>query len=183
MACGDPGNAKCARTQIASTAGFMALSESFFFFFLASCSWQSEGFCGLSFSIAPPVWALRGLPCLGSFSVVPRVRHIDGPPWLGSYSVDQCIRHLKRHPEWDPTFYQCVRHLMGLPFYCSAANAECGEREAMVMAPLPMHDSAVLPCFHGCLGFLPPQSPPSHPFHPSLCSHQQPLPWDCSTIP
>ena len=67
LACGDPGNAKCARTWIASTAGFMALSESFFFFFffLASCSWQSECFFGLSFSIAPPVWALRGLPCLG----------------------------------------------------------------------------------------------------------------------
>ena len=72
---------------------------------------------------------------------------------------------------------------MGQPLYCSAANAGYGEREAMVMAPPPMHDSAVLPCFHGCLGFLPPQSPPSHPLHPSLCSHQQPLPWDCSTIP
>ena len=30
----------------------------------------------------------------------------------------------------------------------------CGEREAMVMAPPTLHDSAVLPCFHGCLGFL-----------------------------
>ena len=63
----------------------------------------------------------------------------------------------------------------------------CGEREAMVMAPPPMHDSAVSPCFHGCLAFLhrhfPPQSPPSHPLDPSLCSQQQPLPWDCSTIP
>ena len=43
----------------------------------------------------------------------------------------------------------------------------CGEREALVMAPPPMHDSAVSPCFHGCLAFLhrhfPPQSPPSHP--------------------
>ena len=28
---------------------------------------------------------------------------------------------------------------------------------------------------------FPPQSPPSHPLHPSLCSQQQPLPWDCST--
>ena len=50
----------------------------------------------------------------------------------------------------------------------------CEGREAMVMAPLPMHDSAVLPCFHGCLVFLhrhfPPQSPPSHPLDPSLQS-------------
>ena len=57
----------------------------------------------------------------------------------------------------------------------------CEEREAMVMAPPSMCDSAVLPCFHGCLVFLhrhfPPQSPPSHPLHLSLGSQQQPLPW------
>ena len=56
-----------------------------------------------------------------------------------------------------------------------------------MMAPPPMHDSAVSPCFHGCLAFLhrhfPPQSPPSHPLNPSLHSQQQPSPWDCSTIP
>ena len=48
-----------------------------------------------SFSIAPPLQALRGLPCLGSFSVVPSIRHTEGPPWLGSYSVDGPIRHSK----------------------------------------------------------------------------------------
>ena len=57
----------------------------------------------------------------------------------------------------------------------------------MVMAPPTMCDSAVFPCFSGCLTFLhrhfPPQCPPSHPFNPSLCSQQQPSPWDCSTIP
>ena len=57
----------------------------------------------------------------------------------------------------------------------------------MVMAPPPTSDSAVSPCFHGCLAFLhrhfPPQSPPSHPLDPSLHSQQQPSPWDCSTIP
>ena len=55
------------------------------------------------------------------------------------------------------------------------------------MVPPPADDSAVLPCFHGCLTFLhrhfPPQSPPSHHLDPSLCSQQQPSPWDCSTIP
>ena len=30
----------------------------------ASCSWQSEGLFGQSFSVASPVQALRGLPCL-----------------------------------------------------------------------------------------------------------------------
>ena len=57
----------------------------------------------------------------------------------------------------------------------------------MVMAPPLTCDSAVSPCFRGCLAFLhrhfPPQSPLSHPLHPSLPSRQQPSPWDCSTIP
>ena len=63
----------------------------------------------------------------------------------------------------------------------------CGEREAMVMAPPPTCDSAVSPCFHGCLAFLhrhfPPQSPPSHLLHQFLRSQHQPSPWDCCTIP
>ena len=61
-----------------------------------------------------------------------------------------------------------------------------GEREAMVMAPPLTRDSATSPCSRGCLALLhrhfPPQSP-SHPLNPSLCSQQQPLPWDLSTIP
>ena len=63
----------------------------------------------------------------------------------------------------------------------------CGERGAMVMTPPTRHDSAVSPCFHGCLAFLhrhfPPRSPLSHPFDQSLHSQQKPSPWDCSTIP
>ena len=61
----------------------------------ASCSWRSEGLFGQSFSVALPVQALRGLPCLGSYSVVQHVRHIEGAPWLGSYSIDRCVRRLK----------------------------------------------------------------------------------------
>ena len=71
-------------------------------FLQASCSWQSEGLFGQSFSIAPPIQALKGLPYLGFFSVVPQVRYVEGPPWLGSYSANQCIRHLKGHPGWGP---------------------------------------------------------------------------------
>ena len=82
---------------------------------------------------------------------------------------------------------QCIRHLTGQPLYCSAADGGSGEREAIAMAPPPMHDSAVSSCFHGCPAFLhrhcPPQSPPPHPLNPSLCSQQQPSPWDCSRIP
>ena len=77
---------------------------------------------------------------------------------------------------------------MGQPLYCLAADAGVWrEREAMVMAPPPTHDSAVLPCSHSCLTSLhrhfPPRSPPSHPLDPSLHRQQQPSPWDCSTIP
>ena len=72
-------------------------------FFQAYCSWLSEGLFGQSFSVAPPIQALRGLPCLESFSVVLLVRHIEGPLWLGSYSVDRCTGHLKGHPGWGST--------------------------------------------------------------------------------
>ena len=90
-------------------------------FFQASCSWRSEGLFGQSFSIALPVRAVRGLPCLESFSVVQSIRNIEacplaglllcrsahqahgGAPWVGSYSVDQRVRHLKGHPGWGPT--------------------------------------------------------------------------------
>ena len=56
-------------------------------FFQASCSWQSEGLFGQSFSVALPSLALKGLPCLGSFYVI---RHV----W-----------HLKGHSGWGPTLY------------------------------------------------------------------------------
>ena len=42
----------------------------------------------------------------------------------------------------------------GQPLHCSAASAGLwDEREAMVMAPHLAHDSALSPCFHGCLAF------------------------------
>ena len=69
-------------------------------FFGASCSWQSEGLFGQSFSVALPFQALSKLPCLGSVSVVPWVKHIEAPPWLGSCSLDRLIRHLKGRPGW-----------------------------------------------------------------------------------
>ena len=57
----------------------------------------------------------------------------------------------------------------------------------MMMAPPPTADSAVSPCFHGYLAFLhrhfSPQPPSSPPLDPFLHSQQQPLPWDCSTLP
>ena len=128
---------------------------------------RSEGLFGQSFSVAPPIQTLRGLPCLRSFSDVPQVRHIEGPPLAGVLSVDWCIRHLKGQPGWGPT----------LQFSAGVWG------EAMVVA----RDSAVSAGSRGCLAFLhrhfPPQSPPSHPLNLSLHSQQPPLPWDCSRIP
>ena len=72
-------------------------------FFQGCCRWQSEDLFDQSFSVAPPIQGLKGLPWLGSLSVVWCVRHIEGPPWLESYSVDPHVRHLKGHPGWDPT--------------------------------------------------------------------------------
>ena len=61
----------------------------------------------------------------------------------------------------------------------------CGER-GYGDGSTPTCYSAVSPCFHSCLTFIyrhfPPRSP-SYPLYPTLCSQQQPLHWDCSTIP
>ena len=139
-------------------------------FFRASCSWRSEGPFGQSFSVTPPLQALRGLPCLGSFSVAQRIRHIGGPPGWGP-----TLGFSASGVGWASL--SIVQRLM----------LACGGREATVMAPPPTCDSAVSPGFHGCPAFLqghfPPQCPPSHPLDQSLHSQQQPSPWDCFTVP
>ena len=84
---------------------------------------------------------------------------------MGSYSVVQRDRRLFDGPAFL---------LFSYPHWCV-------ERKAMVMAPPPVHDTAVSPCFHGCWAFLhrhfPAQSSPSHSLEPSLHSQQQPSPW------
>ena len=122
-------------------------------FFQDSCSWQSEGLFGQSFSIAPPIQAHRGVPLPGVLLCCSVHQAFDGPASL---------------------LFSCQCWLGG-------------GRQAMVMAPPTTCDSEVSPCFHGCLAFLlhryfPPQSPPLYSLDPSLCSQQQPLPWDYSTI-
>ena len=95
----------------------------FFFFFWASCSWWSEGLFGQAFSIALPVQALRGLPCLQS-SVLRHVRHIDGPPWLGSYSVDRRVRCLTGHLGWGPILYFSVSASLLFSCWCWCVGRE-----------------------------------------------------------
>ena len=149
---------------------------------------RSEGLFDQSFSVALPIQAIKGFPCLGSFCCSAHQAHRGVPlaavllcrmvcqalkraPWMGSYSVVQCVRRLFDGP---------ASLLFSYPHWYV-------EREAMVMAPPPMHDLAVSPCFHGCPAFLhrnfPLQSPLSHPLHLSLCNQQQPSPRNCSTIP
>ena len=63
---------------------------------------------------------------------------LKGAPWLGSYSV-----------------VQCIRRSMGQPLYIvQLPMLVCRGREAIVVASPAMHDSAVLPCFHGFPAFL-----------------------------
>ena len=115
----------------------------------AFCSWGSEGLFGISFSIALPIQALKGLPCLGPFSVVRCIRHIEGPPLAGILLCSSVLQVFD-----GPAQLSIAQRLM----------QAYGEREAMVMAPPPRRDSAGSPCFHGCLTFvhrhLPPQTPP-----------------------
>ena len=139
-------------------------------FYRASCSWQSEGLFGQSFSVALPIQSHRGAPL--AVVLLYRLAHqaLKGAPWVGSCSV-----------------VQCIRRLMGPPLYCSAAVAGMWGERGYGDGSTPYADSALSPCFHGCLAFLhrhfPPRSPPSQPLNPSLCSPQQPSPWDCSAIP
>ena len=76
------------------------------------------------------------------------------PGVLVCFSAHQA--HRGSSPGWGPTLVLHIRCMMDQSLYCSAADTGVqGERETMVMAPPSMHDSAVLPCFHGCLAFPP----------------------------
>ena len=88
-----------------------------------------------SCSVDQPSGTYRG-PWLGSCSVALH-QALTGAPWLGSCSAVLC---------------QALEEPASLLFSCQCWH--CGERETMVMAPSPMHESAVLPCFHGCPAFL-----------------------------
>ena len=123
------------------------------------------------------------LPCCSAHQA-----HRGAPPVAGVLFCRPARQALKRAPWVGVLLCSSVCQAFDGPasllFSC-----HCGPvvGEAMVIVPPPMLDSAVSPCFHGCPAFLhrhfPPQSPPSHPLHPSLHSQQLPLPWDCSTIP
>ena len=118
LACRDPGSSKCAGTLDCLCGRNYGPTR---VFFQASCSWWSESLFGQSFSVAQPIQAVRGLPCLGvllccSAHQAHRVARLagvllcrsvgqapKGAPWVRSYSVVWHISHLKDHPGWGPT--------------------------------------------------------------------------------
>ena len=63
----------------------MAPSESFFEHLVAG---HQRASLAKSFSVALPIQALRGPPCLWSFSAVRHIRHIEGPPgWSSNLQI------------------------------------------------------------------------------------------------
>ena len=134
-----------------------------------------------------PIQILRGLRCLGSFSVVRCIRHTEGAPLTGVLLCKSAHQALTGAP-WvgSCSVVQCIRCLMGQLLYCSAADVGLWGERGYGDGSTPTRDSAVSPCFHGCLAFLhrhfPPQSTPSHHLNLSLCSPKKPSPWDCCTV-
>ena len=91
-------------------------------FFRASCSWRPEGLFGQSFSIALPIHELIGLPCLWAFSVVWHISHLNG------------------HLGWVTTLLFSASVVWGASLsVIQLLMQACGQREAMVMSPPPMH--------------------------------------------
>ena len=68
--------------------------------------------------------ALKGTPLARGLLYCSAHQALKGPPSLGFFSIGQLLALV------------------------------CGVREATVMAPPPVCDSAVLPCLHGCPAFL-----------------------------
>ena len=85
--------------------------------------WSPEGLFGQSFSIGPPVQALRGCPCLGVLLCCSACQaHRRGP--LAVVLLCRSARQSLKGAPWvkSCSVVQCVRCLMGQPLYCSAAQ-------------------------------------------------------------
>ena len=135
----------CRDTNCLHCRSYGPISLFFFFFFFEPLELAIRRSLWLIF-FRSSIQALRGLPCLGSFSIVRDIRHIEGSPWLGSYCVYQALKREPRVRSYSVV--QCVRYLMASLCIVQLLMLMCREREAMVMAPPPMYDLAVLSCFH-----------------------------------
>ena len=129
-ACRDPDGTVCRDTDCLCHRSYGSIRV----FFRASGSWWSEGLLGQSFSIALPIQALRGLPCLGSYFVVQSVRQMVGQGWgscLGSYLVDLHIRHLKGHLGGGPFCSSLCQAFDGPAFLLFSCRRWCVGREIL----------------------------------------------------
>ena len=99
-------------------------------FFRAFCSLQAEGLFGQSFSVAPPIQALRGLPCLAPSLLFSACRDTEGSPWLGSYSVDRCVRHL-RGTLRGVLFFSSAHQVFNRPDLLFSCRCWCVRRERL----------------------------------------------------
>ena len=72
-------------------------------FFRASCSWQSEGLFGQSFSIALPIQALKRASLPGFLLCCSVHQAHRGTPLTGVLLCNWHIRHLMGHTGWGPT--------------------------------------------------------------------------------
>ena len=149
LACGDPGSTNCAGIWTASAAGVMALVESFsrplWLVFLRNLAHSGTSRAPLSGVLVCCLahQAHRGGPLTGVLFCRWAHQALKGAPRVGSYSV-----------------VQCIRHSMGQPLYCSAADAGCGgERLRWWLHPLRATQQylALLPCLPG----FPPQAFPT----------------------
>ena len=98
--------------------------------FRAFCSLQAEGLFGQSFSVAPPIQALRGLPCLAPSLLFSACRDTEGSPWLGSYSVDRCVRHL-RGTLRGVLFFSSAHQVFNRPDLLFSCRCWCVRRERL----------------------------------------------------
>ena len=155
-------------------------------FFRASCSWRSAGLFGQSFSIALPIQALRGVPCLASFSVVWHVKHMERPPWLGPYSVGRFFRHLKGSPGGILLCTSVGRAFDGQASLLLSCQWWCVERKRLwswlqLLHVIQQYCLASKAAWLSSTG-ISHYNLLSNPLNPALCSQQQPLHQDCSTI-
>ena len=106
---------------------------------------------------------------------------------MGGGRVELPVRHLNGHPGWGPA----LQFSLSGTWWASLPTVQlpmlaCGERGHGEGSTHYAWLSSI-PRFRDCMAFLrrpfPPQSPPSHSLNPSVCSQQQPSPWDRSTVP
>ena len=134
-----------------------------------------------SLSLALPVQALRGLPCLGSFSVVGCKRHTEGAPLAGVLCCRSACQALKRGAPGGLLLCSSVPQAFGGPasllFSCQCWRVG-GEKLWWWLYPLRVTQQERLASMAAWLSStgISQQSPPSHPLKLPLPVNSGPRP-------